>query len=167
MSEKPEWFKITEEDEKPIEKSSKKGLLTVFSVALPLVIAGAVAVNANDEKQSGSAPTEEIVTTASTMVSDQSAGLVQTAAVVGNTPVAKSVGVPLPTAPNGGEKDGHDGLRPDHDDDDDFEGFRPDHDDEDDEDDDDDDDHEKRKRHHEGRGTAPTIPQPGTTTTKN
>ena len=50
MSEKPEWFQITEGDKKPEVKKSKKGFLKFAAVALPLVVVGAVAVGANGEE---------------------------------------------------------------------------------------------------------------------
>jgi hypothetical protein len=162
MSEKPEWFKITEDDVSPTENPSKKSFLKVLAVTLPLLVAGVVAVNANGDSDSKVSQTEENATSVTT-VSNESTEAAQSSAIISTATVSKSVGVPLPTAPNGGDEDGHQGFRPDHDDDDDdFEGFRPDHDD-----DEDDDGHEKRERHHEGRRTAPTIPQPGTTSTIN
>ena len=51
MSEKPEWFQITEGNQKPLESVPKpKNRLVKFAVfAAPLVLIGAVAVGANEE----------------------------------------------------------------------------------------------------------------------
>jgi hypothetical protein len=174
MSEKPEWFQITEGDDKPAEPKSKSSRLKIVAIALPLIVVGAFAVGANGDEDDEVAPQISSSTMASTSNSDASSTSENTkkvtAAIVSNPQkqnsmnVAKSVSAPASTAPVkpgigvpapsiNGKEDDHDGF------------FGGDDEDEGSE-------HEGRERHkergeHENRGAAPKIPQSGSSTTKN
>ena len=182
MSEKPDWFKLTEEEsstELPSPKVSRRfaklALLTV-----PLVLAGGAMVFAEGEDDdrpnidttitSTAIGSGEVSNSTTSNVSGKSSNLnsasntVATEQVIANS--NKSVANPAPAAP-GAQKgagvpapSGNKG-----DDDGDHQGFFGG---------DDDDEHEGRERshhergEHEGRnGAAPTIPKSGTTTSKN
>lgn len=81
MSEKPEWFQITEGDEKPEAKKSKRGFLMIAAVALPLVVVGAVAVGANGEEDDAPQFSPKITSNVSTS---------NATAQTGTTSIAKS-----------------------------------------------------------------------------
>lgn len=158
MGEKPEWFQITDEEQKPAavkEIKAKRKFLKVAAIALPLVVVGAVAVGANGEEDdapqistSSSISSETTATTDKTVATTTTATTASKSAVgVSNpsttTPAKPGAGIQEPSKIGG----------------DDHEGFG-------------DGDHEGRENHqergdHDGRANAPKIPQSGTATTKN
>ena len=127
MSEKPEWFQITEGDEKPEVKKSKRGFLKITAVALPLVVVGAFAVAANggedDAPQfsptittssAASSSTNGVVTQNSNKVINASSSNSKTSPVVATvsnpsapTPTKPSIGV---QPPKGGGDESHEGF---------------------------------------------------------
>lgn len=174
MTEIPEWFKITEGDQKPAEfaPKPKKHLFKVAAITAPLLIVGAVVFGATGEAEEDDAPA--INTTLTTSSNSTTANTADTNGIApgvtsNNSP--SGVGVANPTLPNsntgGGvgvpapsgkseHEEGEHGFFGGDDDDDEHEGRE----------------HEGRERHHEGgeheqRGTAPKIPTTGTSTVKN
>lgn len=157
MTETPEWFKITEGDQKPEEfaPKPKKHLFKVAAITAPLLIVGAVVFGATGEAEEDDAPAFN--TTLSTSSNSITANTADTNGVaprlitnnspsgvgVANpaaAPIGKpGVGVPMPSGE--GERE-----------DDDDHGFFGGDDDDDDDHDDDDDEHESRERHHEEGG---------------
>ncbi len=157
MTEIPEWFKITEGDQKPAEfaPKPKKHLFKVAAITTPLLIVGAVVFGATGEAEEDDAPAFN--TTLSTSSNSITANTADTNGVaprlitnnsptgvgVANpaaAPIGKpGVGVPMPSGE--GERE-----------DDDDHGFFGGDDDDDDDHDDDDDEHESRERHHEEGG---------------
>jgi hypothetical protein len=165
MSEKPEWFKLTGEDQEPINnvgKTGKRNIFKIAAVAAPLILVGAVVVGAAGEADDDERPAIDTTMPSATTVNSGSAQN-ETVAPASDkvnskpTPVASKkvgVGVPAPSA-KGGDDD-HEGFFGDDD------HQRGEHENRE--------GHESREGHHEGGehgGTAPKIPQPVTTTTKN
>ena len=99
MSEKPEWFQITESDEKPEAKKSKRSFLKIAAVALPLVVVGAVAVGANGEEDDAPQFSPTITSNASTSnaISQTSATTISKASV--NSPKISTISNPSNTSP--------------------------------------------------------------------
>ena len=99
MSEKPEWFQITEGDEKPEVKKSKKGFLKIAAVALPLVVVGAVAVGANGEEDDAPqfSPTITSNTSTSNATAPTSATTISKSSV--NSPKISTISNPSTTSP--------------------------------------------------------------------
>jgi hypothetical protein len=167
MSEKPEWFELTSDEQGPAKnagKSGKKNLIKLVAVAAPLILVGAVFVGANGEADDDhkpaintTIPTATNTTTATTVNSGSAKNetVAPASGKVISTPTTSAsakggVGVPAPSAKGG---------------DDDHEGFFGG-----------DDNHQRgehdgREGHHDGDrdhgGSAPKIPQSGSTTTKN
>jgi hypothetical protein len=126
MSEKPEWFQITEGDEKPEAKKSKRSFLKIAAVALPLVVVGAVAVGANGEEDDAPQFSPTITSNASTnnATSQTSATTISEASV--NSPKISTISNPSKTSlanpaspakpgigvqpPKGGGDDDHEGF---------------------------------------------------------
>ena len=123
MSEKPEWFQITEGDEKPEVKKNKRGFLKIAAVALPLVVVGAVAVGANGEEDDAPQFSPTITSNASTSnaTSQTSATTISKASV--NSPKVSTISNPSNTSlaapakpgigvqpPKGGGDDDHEGF---------------------------------------------------------
>ena len=168
MSEKPEWFKLTEGEENPeiatVNTGKRFAMLALFT--LPLMLVGGAMVFANgdegDDRPNIDTTITSTVSTASTVANSEApkhnANAVKistpTAAVVNATEIAtpnanKGAGVPAPSANRGDDDGEHEGLSDgrEHRDG----GEREHHD-----------------RNQEGRnGTAPTIPQSGASTKKN
>jgi hypothetical protein len=168
MSEKPEWFEITEGDQKPAEIKPKRSLLKIAAVALPLVVVGTFAVGANGEEDDAPNVPHSIESTnsSSSNASTQNDNTSVAESPKTSTPSTKVTAVtnPITSTP---EKPGIGVQPPKGDGDDDHEGFeggehkRFDGD-----------NHEGREHHREGgeregRASAPKIPQPGTSTSKN
>ena len=112
MSEKPEWFQITEGDEKPEVKKSKRGFLKIAVVALPLVVVGAVAVGANGEEDDAPQLSPTITSNASTgnETAQASATTISKASV--NSPKVSTIsnpGIGI-QPPKGGGDDDHEGF---------------------------------------------------------
>ena len=109
MSEKPEWFQITEGDQKPLESVPKsKNRLVKFAVfTAPLVLIGAVALGANEEFEDDEhAPA--IDTTLSTSTNSTDVVFSETNSKTSKTTLATSVnsikpaavGIANPDSPN-------------------------------------------------------------------
>jgi hypothetical protein len=135
MTEKPDWFKISEADQKPSELAPrpKNHLFRIAAVAVPLVLVGAIAVGANGEAEEENAPPIDTTLTTSSNTSTtsglttattsnkSSAGTVatsvqtKTSTVVGvanpasaNSKNGKGFGVPMPTGKGGDDgREGH------------------------------------------------------------
>lgn len=141
MSETPEWFKMTEGDQKPAEiaPKPKKHLFKVAAITAPLLIVGAVVFGATgeaEEEENAPAFDTTLTTTSSSTTAIPASTTTQQSSSAGvanpaSAPIAKpGVGVPMPNA-KGEREDGDDhGF---------FGG-------------DDDDEHEGRERHHEEGG---------------
>jgi len=139
MSEKPEWFQITEDEQSTLEpKAEKRNLFKILAVSLPLVIAGAVLVGATGEadddenapainttipsstsSNTSNASTESSNTDAgsnsaivvSTITTSKSAGVSNPAAPNSNAPSVGKVGVGVPMPTGKGDDDGREGHR--------------------------------------------------------
>ena len=99
MSEKPEWFQITEGDEKPEVKKNKRGFLKIAAVALPFVVVGAVAVGANGEEDDAPQFSPTITSNASTSNATlQTSATTLTKASV-NSPKVSTISNPSNTSP--------------------------------------------------------------------
>lgn len=106
MSEKPEWFQITEGDEKPDVKKSKSGFLKIAAVALPLVVVGAVAVGANGEEDDAPQFSPTITANASTSnATAQTSATTNTKASI-NSPKVSTIANPSTTSPANPAKPG-------------------------------------------------------------
>lgn len=139
--EKPEWFKMTEGDQKPLEiaPKSKNHLFKVAAFTAPLLIVGAIAVGAigeAEEEENAPAFDTTLTTTSSSTTaipavnnaSQQSSTsntspkfvtVANSAAPTLNSGSKVGVGVPMPTGKGGDdEQEGHE-KRDGHDDDDD------------------------------------------------
>jgi hypothetical protein len=115
MSEKPEWFQITEGDEKPEAKKSKRGFLKIAAVALPLVVVGAVAVGANGEEDDASQFSPKITSNASTSNATAQTGttsIAKSSNTASNSPKVSTISNPSTGVqpPKGGGDDDHEGF---------------------------------------------------------
>lgn len=160
MSEKPEWFEMTEGDQmpEPIRTSASKRFIKVAAFTAPLLLVGGAMVFADghEEDERPNIDTTISTSTTATQSSTNSAGEVNPEIKVANNS-AKPVNAPAiaPKSP---------GLSaPSAKDDDDHEGFGEEREHNDGEER----EHRERGEHHDRRGPAPTIPQSGTSTTKN
>jgi hypothetical protein len=123
MSEKPEWFKLTGEDQEPINKvgkTSKRNIFKIAAVAAPLIFVGAVVVGAageaDDERpaidttitstNSGSANNDSVAP-ASTSTNNSPVGVANPASDSSVKSAKKGVGVPKPSGK--GEHEGREG----------------------------------------------------------
>jgi hypothetical protein len=95
MSEKPEWFQITEGDEKPEAKQRKRGFLKIAAVALPLVVVGAVAVGANGEEDD--AP--QFSPTINSAAQNSTSTIAKSSNTATNSPKVSTISNPSATAP--------------------------------------------------------------------
>lgn len=168
MSEKPEWFKLTEGDEKPeiapVSSSKRFAKLALFT--LPLMLVGGAMVFADgeegDDRPNIDTTITSTVSTASAVANSeapkhnvnavkisQPSTAVVSAPSVAAPNANKGLGVPAPSANREDEDDAHEGF-----------GEEREH-------------REGREREHHERdrdgrnGIAPTIPQSGSSTTKN
>jgi hypothetical protein len=120
MSEKPEWFQITEGDEKPEVKRSKRGFLKIAAVALPLVVVGAVAVGANGEEDDAPQFSPAITSNASTSNATSQTSATTFSKASTTSPKISTISNPSNTSPKnpsigvqppkGGEDDDHEGF---------------------------------------------------------
>jgi hypothetical protein len=160
MSETPEWFEITADDQKPELPKTKKRGLKLALIAAPILLVGGVVAFADGGAEADDAPA--INNTIPTATSTGSQANEQVAPATGSTiatPTAaakKGVGVQAPSAQGG--NDDHFANDPDHGAGTDRpQGFG---------------EHPEGTEHHDRgehgqKGTAPKIPTSGTTTTKN
>ncbi|MBU6263615.1 MAG: hypothetical protein KGM39_02435 [Actinomycetales bacterium] len=123
MSEKPEWFQITEGDEKPEAKKSKRGFLKIAAVALPLVVVGAVAVGANGEEDHVPKFSPTITSNTSTSNLTSQASATTTSKVSINSTTVSTISNPSTTSPANPGKPGIGVQPPKGGGDDDHEGF--------------------------------------------
>ena len=147
MSETPEWFKMTEGDQKPAEiaPKPKKHLFKVAAITAPLLIVGAVVFGATgeaEEEENAPAFDTTLTTTSSSTTAIPASTTTQQSSSAGvanpaSAPIAKpGVGVPMPNAKGEREDDDNHGFFGGDDDDDEHEGRE----------------HEGRERHHEEGG---------------
>jgi hypothetical protein len=147
MTEIPEWFKMTEGDQKPAEfaPKPKRNLFKVAAITAPLLIVGAVVFGATGEaEEEGSAPAinTTLTTTSSSTTAIPASTTTQQSSSAGvanppSAPIAKpGVGVPMPSGKGEREDDDNHGFFGGDDDDDEHEGRE----------------HEGRERHHEEGG---------------
>lgn len=168
MSEKPEWFEMTEGDQKPepIRTVASKRLIKIAAFTAPLLLVGGAMVFADGHEEeerpninttipstasnattSSSASTNSV---ASKSISAQQSSDKTTTPISPNSPKAIPSKGPGIQAPSGNGDDDHEGFGGEREH---REGGEREH-------------HERGE--HEGRnGTAPTIPKTGTTATKN
>ena len=119
MSEKPEWFQITEGDEKPEVKKSKRSFLKITAVALPLVVVGAVAVGANGEEDD--APQFSPTITSSNSTAQTNVTTISKASII--SPKVSTISNPNTTSPVNPANPGIGVQPPKNGGDDDHEGF--------------------------------------------
>ena len=142
MTEIPEWFKMTEGDQKPAEfaPKPKRNLFKVAAITAPLLIVGAVVFGATgeaEEEENAPAFDTTLTTTSSSTTAIPASTTTQQSSSTGvanpaAAPIGKpGVGVPMPSGKGEREDDDNHGF---------FGG------------DDDDDEHEGRERHHEEGG---------------
>jgi hypothetical protein len=164
MSEKPEWFEITEGDQKPNQselprvKKSRNSRLKIALLAVPLLAVGTFAVAAHGGEDDAPALPKLSAASNSTAVATTTPAVVHTAKV-SSTKKVKSISNTQSTAPSNpgvgikapsGNAENHN------------EGFG-----------DDNREHNDGHEHHhedgdrEGRSNAPKIPQAGTSAAKN
>jgi hypothetical protein len=176
MSEKPEWFKLTDEEQPPASANPKVGkrFAKVALLTVPLVLAGGAMVFADGEDDdrpnidttmtstnstSGVAAmtssANEIGSSGNTKSTGVSVKAEQVIApstkAIANPGSQKGVGVPAPSGNKGDDDGDHQGFFGG--DDDEHEGREG--------------SHHERGEHSDRKGVAPTIPKSGTTTTKN
>ena len=118
MTETPEWFELTKNDERPSSdepKKSKKRFSRVLAFALPLVIVGGTMVLAESGGEAEDLPPTAVAQTTSDATNQNSdansntqSATTATVASVANSvaPTKQGVGVPKP---QGGEREGHEG----------------------------------------------------------
>ena len=160
MSETPEWFKMTEGDQKPAEiaPKPKKHLFKVAAITAPLLIVGVVVFGATgeaEEEENAPAINTTLSTSSNSITANTAdAKIVAQGATSNNTPsgvgvanpaaapIGKpGVGVPMPSGKGEREDDDNHGFFGGDDDDDEHEGRE--HEGR---------EHEGRERHHEEGG---------------
>jgi hypothetical protein len=164
MSEKPEWFEITEDDQKPNQNElprvmkSRNSRLKVALIAVPVLAVGTFAVAAHGGEDDAPALPKLSAASNSTAVATTTPAVTHTAKV-SSTKEVKNVSntqAKAPSNPGSGIK-APSGNGENHN-----EGFG-----------DDNSEHKDGHEHHhedgdhEGRSNAPKIPQSGSSTTKN
>jgi hypothetical protein len=162
MSEKPEWFQLTDGDQKPEPEARRasKRFVKIAAFTAPLLLVGGAMVFADghDEEEQPNIDTTISTSTSTSTVSDATtnSNAVASKSTFANPSASKSAGVVAPGTQQGPGDGDHEGFFGDGDGDhqrpEPNGSERP---------------HRERGEHGDRNGTAPTIPQSGTSTTKN
>lgn len=164
MSEKPEWFQLTDGDQKPEPTTARasKRFVKVAAFTAPLLLVGGAMVFADGHDEDERPKIDTTISTSTSQGSNNSEsqstpqikkastsnnGVISNQAINSPSSAPKSPGI---SAPSGNGDDDHEG----------FGGEREHHDGVERE-------HRERGEHGDRNGQAPTIPKSGTSTTKN
>ena len=135
MTEKPEWFELTGDDQKPNGNNSvtrtapKNRLIRILAVAIPLVIVGSAVVFAEGGSEAEEPPsnsvTQNLIALDNSTVSDNNLKVNSSTFDAPNQTTNQGIGVPAPTGRSGdregGEHEGREHEVREHDEHDGFE----------------------------------------------